>query len=166
VGVPGPVQFVVPVDEVSTQVWFGVSVFVGEPDTASVTTTTMAAVSDIPLVPVLVYIPVSSEGVTSSPGLELGSLIVVVRDPPPGPVKQRGLLGEHGPGGISAPLVVLIEQTVLSTVDTKLPLLCAQAADDPNKTNATKARLVIIEQFFMILLFSCCFRPALVRTVS
>jgi hypothetical protein len=70
-------------------------------------------------------------------------------EPPPGPVKRR--LPELGGGGMRAPLVVLIEQTVLSTVATKLPLLCAQAIDDPNKTNATMARLVIIEQFFMII---------------
>src|SRR5712664_3387615 len=104
--------------------------------------------------------PVTSEGVTSSPGLEFGSLIMAFMEPPPGPVKRNGLPVVEG-GGMRAPLVVLMEQTVLSTVAVKLPLLCAQAIDDPNKINATMARLVIIEQFFMILLFSCCFRPAL-----
>ena len=98
---------------------------------------------------VLVYRPVTSDGVTSSPGLEFGSLIWAVSEPPVDGVN----------GGLNMPVAELIEQTVLSTLAVKLPpALCAQAADDPKKANATKARpgsvsFVIIELVFMLFPF-------------
>ena len=51
---------------------------------------------------------------------------------------------------------VLTVHCVVWMLAAKLPLLCAQAADDPNKANVTTTRpgsanLVIIEPFFMII---------------
>jgi hypothetical protein len=85
-----------------------------------------------------------------------------VREPPPLSVKQRGLVVLQGPGGTWAPLVVLIEHTVLSTVAVKLPLLCAQTAEELKSATAEMARqesitLVIVELFFIIIfLLYCC----------
>ena len=144
------VQFVVPAVEVSTQVWFGVNVFVELPS-VSVTTTTIAAVSlGIVLEDnVFVYMPVTSDGVTSSPGLEFGSLIVAESEPPEDPVNAT-------PPTVSVPFIELTEQTVLFAVATKLPPLCAQTEEEQNNATAVMARevsttLVIVEQFFMII---------------
>jgi hypothetical protein len=106
---------------------------------------------------VLVYMPVTSDGVTSNPGLEFGSLIWAVSEPPSAPATKL-------PPRTPLFAVELIVQTVLSTLAVKFPpLLCAQTAEEPNNATAEMARqgsttLVIIELFFMII-FYCCAAP-------
>jgi hypothetical protein len=105
----------------------------------SVTVTTMAAVwlwlSFIDSV--LVNMPVTSDGVTSSPGLEFGGLIVATSEPPELGVNATVL----GPS-VNLPVLELIEQTVLSTVDTKFPLLCAKAGSAANNPRIAASAIV------------------------
>ena len=69
------------------------------------------------------------------------------------------------------PGVVFIVHCVVCTLAVKLPLLCAQALDDPNTANAAMARpgsvtLVIIERFIITLSFSCLPFPEGGKAVS
>ena len=118
-------------------------------------------IDELPVASVLVNMPVSTDGVTSSPGLEFGSLIWAVMVPPVAELlKQSGLVPLQLPGAVRPPLLVSSVQTVLFAVAAELPLLCAQTEEEPNNATAEMARqgsitLVIIEQFFII--FSSCF---------